>query len=309
MRASSVGARTSASVSASPRSARVSSSSTASSKWSSMARLVRPVTTSRSVRPAAAASSTTYWMAGLSTTGSISFGVALVAGRNRVPSPAAGMTALVRARSTVMSRTLTRTGHTAGVSTLDGSRDKAVRRALARQRRRSAVLGADAGPALAERLLALPEVAAAGCVAAYSSFGTEPPTEALLEALRARRQAGAAAGGARRPRPGLGRVRRPAVARLHAARHGRAGRPAAGRRRDRAPPTSSSCPRSPSPATGSASARAAARTTARSPGRARAPWWWRCSGTASCTTPATCPSSRTTAPSTPWSRPTATTRL
>jgi hypothetical protein len=34
-------------------------------------------------------------MAGLSTTGSISFGIALVAGRNRVPNPAAGMTALV----------------------------------------------------------------------------------------------------------------------------------------------------------------------------------------------------------------------
>jgi hypothetical protein len=34
-------------------------------------------------------------MAGLSTTGSISFGIAFVAGRNRVPSPAAGMTAFV----------------------------------------------------------------------------------------------------------------------------------------------------------------------------------------------------------------------
>ena len=45
-------------------------------------------------RPATA-SSTTYWMAGLSTTGSISLGVALVAGRKRVPSPAAGMTAFV----------------------------------------------------------------------------------------------------------------------------------------------------------------------------------------------------------------------
>ena len=45
--------------------------------------------------PARTASSTTYWMAGLSTTGSISFGCALVAGRNRVPRPAAGMTALV----------------------------------------------------------------------------------------------------------------------------------------------------------------------------------------------------------------------
>ena len=45
--------------------------------------------------PAPTASSTTYWMVGLSTTGSISFGCALVAGRNRVPSPAAGITALV----------------------------------------------------------------------------------------------------------------------------------------------------------------------------------------------------------------------
>lgn len=41
------------------------------------------------------ASSTTYWIAGLSTTGSISLGVALVVSRKRVPSPAAGMTALL----------------------------------------------------------------------------------------------------------------------------------------------------------------------------------------------------------------------
>src|ERR1700722_4387220 len=60
-----------------------------------MERLLRPVTISTSSRPAATASSTTYWMAGLSTTGSISLGVALVAGRNLVPRPAAGMTALV----------------------------------------------------------------------------------------------------------------------------------------------------------------------------------------------------------------------
>lgn len=40
------------------------------------------------------ASSTTYWMADLSTTGGISFGVALVADGKRVPSPAAGTTAL-----------------------------------------------------------------------------------------------------------------------------------------------------------------------------------------------------------------------
>src|ERR1051326_6664719 len=45
-------------------------------------------------QPAAMASSTPYWMMGLSTSGSISLGCALVAGRNRVPNPAAGKTAL-----------------------------------------------------------------------------------------------------------------------------------------------------------------------------------------------------------------------
>src|SRR5437867_7531136 len=45
-------------------------------------------------RPEATASSTTYWIIGLSTRGSISFGCAFVAGRNRVPRPAAGKTAL-----------------------------------------------------------------------------------------------------------------------------------------------------------------------------------------------------------------------
>src|SRR5258705_9378748 len=44
--------------------------------------------------PACTASSTTYWISGLSTNGSISLGCALVAGRKRVPSPAAGKTAL-----------------------------------------------------------------------------------------------------------------------------------------------------------------------------------------------------------------------
>src|SRR2546427_637966 len=39
--------------------------------------------------PLAIASSTPYWMVGLSTSGSISFGCALVTGRKRVPRPAA----------------------------------------------------------------------------------------------------------------------------------------------------------------------------------------------------------------------------
>src|SRR5262249_41646175 len=45
--------------------------------------------------PDATASSTTYWMVGLSTSGNISLGCALVAGRKRVPSPAAGNTAFL----------------------------------------------------------------------------------------------------------------------------------------------------------------------------------------------------------------------
>src|SRR5215467_5183921 len=44
--------------------------------------------------PACRASSTAYWMSGLSTTGNISFGLALVAGRKRVPRPATGNTAV-----------------------------------------------------------------------------------------------------------------------------------------------------------------------------------------------------------------------
>src|ERR1700688_570593 len=44
--------------------------------------------------PEATHSSTTYWICGLSTTLSISLGCALVAGKKRVPSPAAGRTAL-----------------------------------------------------------------------------------------------------------------------------------------------------------------------------------------------------------------------
>src|SRR5712692_7195130 len=59
-----------------------------------MARLPRPVTMMISDRPEATASSTTYWIIGLSTIGSISFGCAFVAGRNRVPKPAAGKIAL-----------------------------------------------------------------------------------------------------------------------------------------------------------------------------------------------------------------------
>src|SRR5439155_26655079 len=48
--------------------------------------------------PLATATSTTNWIAGLSTIGIISFGIAFVYGRKREPKPAAGMTAFIFAR-------------------------------------------------------------------------------------------------------------------------------------------------------------------------------------------------------------------
>src|SRR5690606_10165300 len=60
-----------------------------------MAFLLEWVTSTISFIPAARASSTTYWMTGLSTTVTISLGITLLAGKNRVPRPATGRTALV----------------------------------------------------------------------------------------------------------------------------------------------------------------------------------------------------------------------
>src|SRR4051812_35885377 len=56
--------------------------------------LPRPVTKMNCSAPAAAASSSAYWMIGRSTTGSISLGNTLVAGSIRVPRPATGNTTL-----------------------------------------------------------------------------------------------------------------------------------------------------------------------------------------------------------------------
>jgi hypothetical protein len=53
------------------------------------------VTSTISVMPAAIHSLTTYWINGLSTRGSISLGIALVAGNILVPNPATGITAFL----------------------------------------------------------------------------------------------------------------------------------------------------------------------------------------------------------------------
>src|SRR5271157_3369042 len=60
-----------------------------------------PVTMMMCSMPEATHSSATYWICGLSTTVSISLGWALVAGRKRVPRPAAGRTALRTLRTGV----------------------------------------------------------------------------------------------------------------------------------------------------------------------------------------------------------------
>ena len=59
-----------------------------------MARLLRPVTKISVSMPAATASSAANWIRGLSIMGSSSLGMAFVAGKNCVPKPATGNTAL-----------------------------------------------------------------------------------------------------------------------------------------------------------------------------------------------------------------------
>src|SRR5579864_5418440 len=78
--------------------------------------------------PLAIASSTPYWMVGLSTSGSISFGCALVTGRNRVPRPAAGKIAL-RTEGIVTTDNLS-VGHEGW----DSARDRGTARARRRGR-------------------------------------------------------------------------------------------------------------------------------------------------------------------------------
>ena len=126
----------------SPLSRSTCSSSKLRSKWSSRGRLLRPVMNRTSSSPAATASSTTYWMAGLSTTGSISLGVALVAGRNRVPRPAAGMTALRTTEPELMLTTLDDGARWPGVEVGSARTRASVAAGPVRRRRRPTLPGA-----------------------------------------------------------------------------------------------------------------------------------------------------------------------
>ena len=63
------------------------------SKWFTIASWPLPIIIKMSFIPEFTASSTLYCIAGLSTIGSIHFGIAFVAGNILVPNPAAGITA------------------------------------------------------------------------------------------------------------------------------------------------------------------------------------------------------------------------
>ena len=77
-----------------PRASRVPSRTRSSTKCATTLSLPSEVTITNRSAPASAASSATNSMPGVSTTGSNSLGTVLVAGRKRVPRPAAGTIAV-----------------------------------------------------------------------------------------------------------------------------------------------------------------------------------------------------------------------
>ena len=106
--------------------------------------------------PEATASSTAYWMIGRSTSGIISLGIALVAGRKRVPNPAAGRTAL-RTRTVMRGLLAAWSGARPVGSRSEGARrsrsrsslgDASIPRARRCRARRTAVDGTIAPPML-----------------------------------------------------------------------------------------------------------------------------------------------------------------
>src|ERR1700743_1271718 len=131
-------------------------------------------------------------MVGRSTTGSISLGVAFVAGRNLVPRPATGMIALVTAGEGAMWRTL---ASGPGECERGMVGDEAVspefadRKAQLRASRQAArrelpqTQRAARGRPRSEAVLPYPPTQMAGTVAAYVSVGSEPSTRALIFTL------------------------------------------------------------------------------------------------------------------------------
>ena len=157
--------------------------------------------------PFAAASATTNSSAGVVTIGASSFGTDLVNGRNRVPRPAAGISALRTRRSTSSSEAIGATnGPCRTPRTPSPQQGRAADGAAARPRRAREPQQLER----ARRALRVADRRAQCCaaewrqVAAYLPLRTEPGSPELLAELAGARRPGARAGVAGRPRSGLG---------------------------------------------------------------------------------------------------------
>ena len=120
-----------------------------------------------------------YSSAGLSTTGSSSFGIAFVAGRKRVPRPAAGITAFF----TGMFGTLLPVGAAVSHPAPDAPSARERKAQLRRRLLAARGTGVVVDPAV---ILALPEMQQARVIASYAPLRGEPDVRAVNAALLAR---------------------------------------------------------------------------------------------------------------------------
>ena len=183
--------RTFSSIKCLPRASRVPSSTRSSTKCATTPSLPSDVTITSRSPPASAASAATNSIPGVSTTGRSSLGTVFVAGRNRVPRPAAGTIAVygmtyLRARHRrplvhIDPRPLT---PDAIVLLLVNTAKADLRQQLiaARKNVTRKVRNAEAA-ALISRLRDLPWERPVGTVCAYVPVGSEPGSVEMLDSL------------------------------------------------------------------------------------------------------------------------------
>jgi hypothetical protein len=109
--------------------------------------------------------------------GSISLGMALVAGRNRVPRPATGMTALEIVKGIALRLTIRRTPRLVRVPDAAESEKRALRAQIRERRRiRTSTERASASAAITQHLIDLATDLKAQSISAYLSLPDEPGT-------------------------------------------------------------------------------------------------------------------------------------
>ena len=113
-------------------------------------------------------------MAGLSTIGSISFGIDLVAGKKRVPRPAAGITALNTLDPIVIT------------PYADHMEEKSQTRRVLRNLRKLAPEGDGRAGSLLLEELEKAQFGHVNVIASYDSYGSEPSTQSLNSTLQSR---------------------------------------------------------------------------------------------------------------------------